>query len=369
MRIIQLITKKQRRGAEIFAAQLSEQLQSIGHEVLLVALYDGEAVLPFFGKTISLDRNPSRRMTDRQGWKILSAIIADFKPDLIQANASDTLKFASFSRLFYKWSAPLIYRNANQMSLFIRGKSALLYNKLIMKQVTGVASVSKASMDDFKSLFSVQLIERLPIGIDPDSIAQNCEVLSNRQISGEYLLFAGSLVKEKNPLGMLDIFNSVFEKHPSLHLIFLGSGPLEASLKEKIKALRMESFVSLIPNQENIFPILSQAKALVMPSKIEGLPGVILEAMYCQVPVVAYGVGGIPEVVINKETGWCVDSGNSEAFKESILEVLNTPLIELEKITAVAKELVLKNYQMEQIAKNFEMFYGSVIANAETTYK
>jgi glycosyltransferase involved in cell wall biosynthesis len=144
---------------------------------------------------------------------------------------------------------------------------------------------------------------------------------------------------------------------------------LEASLKEKIKALRMESFVSLIPNQENIFPILSQAKALVMPSKIEGLPGVILEAMYCQVPVVAYGVGGIPEVVINKETGWCVDSGDSEAFKESLLEVLNTPLNELEKITAVAKELVLKNYQMEQIAKDFEMFYGSVIANAETTYK
>jgi glycosyltransferase involved in cell wall biosynthesis len=361
MRIIQLITKKQRRGAEIFAAQLSEQLQGFGHELLLIALYDGEAVLPFSGKTISLGRNHSRRMVDRQGWKILSTIIADFQPDLIQANASDTLKFASFSKLFYKWSTPLIYRNANQMSLFIRGKAAMLFNKLLMQQVTGVASVSQASMDDFKRLFPVPLIERLPIGIDPESIAQKCEMIRDKQIGGEYLLFTGSLVQEKNPMGMLAIFNSVVEKHPSLQLIFLGSGPLAGSLKEKIKALGMESRVRLIPNQENIFPILSQAKAVVMPSKIEGLPAVILEAMYCKVPVIAYDVGGISEVLTD-QTGWLIPAGDQKAFAEAIDQVLQLTDTDKNQITERAFQLVSTDYTIEKIARQFEGFYSGVIA-------
>jgi len=367
MRIIQLITKKQRRGAEIFAAQLSEQLQGFGHELLLIALYDGEAVLPFSGKTISLGRNQSRRMVDRQGWKILSTIIADFQPDLIQANASDTLKFASFSKLFYKWSTPLIYRNANQMSLFIRGKAALRYNKLLMQQVTGVASVSQASMDDFKRLFSVPLIERLPIGIDPESIDQKCEMSRDKQISGDYLLFTGSLVQEKNPVGMLEIFNSVVEKYPSLQLIFLGSGPLEGSLKEKIKALGMESMVRLIPNQENIFPILSQAKALVMPSKIEGLPGVILEAMYCRVPVVAYDIGGISEVLTDR-TGWLIPAEDQKAFAEAINQVLQLAETEKNQITERAFQVVNDNFTIEKIAGKFEEFYSGVIARINTEH-
>ena len=78
--------------------------------------------------------------------------------------------------------------------------------------------------------------------------------------------------------------------------------------------------------------MLSGAKALVMPSKIEGLPAVILEAMYCRIPVIAYEVGGIGEVLQRKETGWAVPAGDRLAFEAAVLDCLNLPAIELERL-------------------------------------
>ena len=116
--------------------------------------------------------------------------------------------------------------------------------------------------------------------------------------------------------------------------------------------------IKIIPSQKNIFPTLSKAKALVMPSKIEGLPGVILEAMYCKIPAVAYNVGGISEVLINNETGWLVEVGDTKSFELAITEVLNTPSNE---ITSTARGLVLRDFQIDEIGKKFESFYFKVI--------
>ena len=59
----------------------------------MVALYGGDAQFPFDGKVLNLNANPGKRFFDLSGWKSLSNIIKEFKPDVVQANASDTLKF------------------------------------------------------------------------------------------------------------------------------------------------------------------------------------------------------------------------------------------------------------------------------------
>src|SRR5690606_33877678 len=147
---------------------------------------------------------------------------------------------------------------------------------------------------------------------------------STVELPADFILQIGGLVEEKNPLGMLQIFKKVLKIKPDIHLVFLGSGSLKHVLEEEIQVQDLKNLVHLIPNQSNIFPVLSRAKALVMPSKIEGLPGVILEAMYCKVPVVAYGVGGIPEVLSSGRTGWCIQPSDQKVFSEAIVEILNS---------------------------------------------
>jgi len=359
MRIVQLITRPQRRGAEIFAVQLAEGLRNLGHEVWVISILKGEDSLKFSGKMIQLGFEGFYRV-DIKGFKKLAKELDRIQPDIVQANASDTLRYGVGVKYFVKRPFKLIYRNANTISSFIRNKGQFYFNRFLHSKVDGVISVSENSKKDYLKLFRPKSIEVIPIGIDPEEIESKLKQTKN-QLNGEYLIFIGSFVPEKDPIALLNIFKLVLYGSPTLKLVYLGAGPQKVELEKKIKELDLSQSVILIPNLKNIFPILSKAKALVMPSKIEGLPGVILEAMYCKIPVIAYDVGGISEVLKSGETGELIEPEDSKSFEVAILKVLNASFIEIENITSSAKELIIKNYQMDQIVKKFELFHIQLI--------
>lgn len=358
MKIVQLITRPQRRGAEIFAVQLSERLKQLGHEVIVVALYEGPGHLNYSGDFIQLNL-PYRSKLDFKGFQILANTLKERNPDIVQANASHTLRIGVMARRIYGGEYLFVYRNANQLSHFIKGKLQKLWNQWLLRQVDAIASVSHASKQDLQSNFPFSKpIEVIPIGIDSREIKNKtrAEIYSQDQ---PYIIQIGGLVGEKDPLGMLEIFSRLSDQN--IRLVFLGSGPQEESLMTKIKELDLESRVRIISNQANIFPILAKAKALVMPSKIEGLPAVILEAMYLRVPIVAYGVGGIPEVLKNGETGWCVPPNDQNGFISALEEVLSMDTDSKEAIVSNAHDLVISDYTIEKVTLQFEDFYSRLI--------
>ncbi|WP_144603328.1 glycosyltransferase [Algoriphagus algorifonticola] len=361
MKILQLIQKPQRRGAEIFASQLSHHLQQVGHDLLLVSIFEGEGQFDFAGKQIHLQRPISKRLTDYKGWATFSKIITEFQPDIIQANAADTLKFAVFSKFFFRWKQPIIYRNANQMGDFIKNTWHKRFNQFLLNRVEAITSVSQASQDNLLKNFRFPSLKCkvIPIGIVPDEIDEKLKETKIYQFKQPFLLQIGGLVPEKDPLGMLQIFHTLEDK--SINLVFIGSGPLDSNLKQEIQRLSLQDRVQLIPNQTNIFPILSQAIALVMPSKIEGLPAVILEAMYCKIPVVSFGIGGVPEILINGETGWCIPPNDSQSFAQAIREVITMQEEAKQQILDQAYQLVSTHYLLPQISLQFEQFYKSIL--------
>ena len=374
MKILQLIQKPQRRGAEIFAAQLANHLQAIGHQVLLVSIFEGKANLPFSGEYIQLNRPIKRRLYDWSGWGDFAKTIIDFQPDIIQANAADTLKFAVFSKLLFKWNQPIIYRNANQMGDFIKGYWHRRFNQFLLNRVEAIASVSQASQEDLLKTFRFpsQQCKVIPIGIVPEEIEEKRKAAATYQFKQPFLLQIGGLVPEKDPLGMLHIFDALEDK--SINLVFVGSGPLESKLLKEIQRLSLQDRVQLIPNQTNIFPILSQATALVMPSKIEGLPAAILEAMYCKVPVIAYGVGGIPEVLTKDKinstissfplppsSSYCISPGDQQAFISAIHHLLQLSPDQKQLLLTKAQLHITTHYTLPQITNQFQSFYQEVL--------
>jgi glycosyltransferase involved in cell wall biosynthesis len=359
MKIIQLIQRPQRRGAEIFAAQLSEHIRLNGHDVLLISIYQGDAVLPFKGDFVKMDRPNYNRFFDFAGWRGLADIVREFQPDIVQANAADTLKFSVFSKRIFGWRAPVIYRNANQMGDFIRNRFHQIFNQYLLNQVSGIVSVSVASARDLNSTFDTRGKKSIviPIGVDPKEIDRGVKENVRAVLPENFLLQVGGLVSEKDPLGMVDIFSTISKNQPDLQLVFLGSGSLRDKLMGKISVLGLEGRVHVVPSQQNIFPVLLKAEALVMPSKIEGLPGVILEAMYCRVPVIAYGVGGIPEILKNG-TGWCIPPGQTTEFLNAINHVLFLNNSGKNQILSNAYQIVNSSFPIEKIAHQFEKFYS-----------
>lgn len=363
MRIIQLIQKPQLRGAEIFACQLSNHLVERGHKVRVVSIFAGDSSLPFKGEVTRLNRPVSKRLFDYRGWKLFDEIIDDFKPDIIQANAADTLKFAVSSKLLFKWDSKIIFRNANKMGDFIHSQIKWHLNKFYINGVDHVISVSKECEKDFIKTFKYPktLINTIEIGVEEAVIEEVPNDLKNIFQKGPVLVHIGGFVPEKNHEGLLKIFKRVKDDYPEIQLLLLGKGKLETSIKGRVKRLNLNDNVHFLGHRTDVLEILKYSQTFLLPSFIEGLPGVILEAMYCKTPVIAYDVGGISEVVKPEETGWLIKKGDEDDFVHAIREVLNS-LVDTESRINAAEILIHNSFLNSKIAERFEAVYEKVIA-------
>ncbi|TXE02399.1 glycosyltransferase [Algoriphagus aquimarinus] len=358
MKIFQVIQKPQARGAELFACLLAQKLLEMNHEVILISIFEGDYDLPFTGRQIHLQRPIKDRLWDLRAWKSFADLIKKERPDLIQANAADTLKFAVFSKVIKGWKVPIIFRNASLVSRYINSIWVNKFNAFLYSQIDAIASVSEGSEADFKSTFSAyhKLHQIIPIGIEVPQLSEEKE-----KTADPILIHIGGFTFEKNHQELILIFKEISIRYPKATLWLFGEGPLKTKVMQQVTDLGLNEQVLFKGNRVNAFQFVPGNSIFVLPSVIEGLPAVILEAFANNVPVIAYNVGGIGEVVKNKETGWLVEAGDSQAFINAVLDVLNTPSIDLNRLTSNAKKLVIENYQIDQIAKKFIAFYRKFV--------
>ena len=364
MKILQIIQRSQLRGAEIFACQLSEQLIKTGAEVDVLVLFgEQSSVLPFSLPFQYLQANEKSRWLDFDGYKRLSDFIKKGNYDIVQANAGDTLKYATLSKKIFGWKSKLIFRNANKISDFLKSKPKLILNKWLIKELDGVASVSEECKSDFINTFSwnTKTIECLPIGIKNNNVKPYTS-LQEIGISGAgpFLLNVAGFVKEKNHEGLIRIFKKLLDSYPDAKLILIGEGKLQTHIKEIIQQTQITDKVFFLGKRKDVLEIMGCCDLFVLPSLIEGLPGVILEAFSMKLPVVSYNVGGIKEIVINNKTGWLIEKNKEDEFLTGIKNALeNTE----QSITQQAFELATVQYSIENITERFSAFYKKVASH------
>jgi glycosyltransferase involved in cell wall biosynthesis len=308
------------------------------------------------------------RLFDVVGWRRLARLIDQFNPDIVQSNAGDTIKFAALSKVFFRWSAPLVFRNANTVSDFVDSWPKRMFNRFLVGQVQHVVSVSDLCRKDFIDTYAFrpERITTVPIGIEEHGVESGWPSdLAQMVGPGKILVNVSSFVPEKNHIGLLRIFKRILEFHPNLRLILVGDGPLHDEIMRQIRSLGIEGHVIPLGYRDDAIRIIACADALVLPSNIEGLPAVILEAMYCKTPVVAYDVGGISEVVMNGKTGWLVPPGDEEGFLKSTMEILSSNDQKL--IVEEAFTLVNQKYTNKKIAEQFETVYLRLRTQMETS--
>jgi glycosyltransferase involved in cell wall biosynthesis len=359
VKILQLIQKKQLRGAEVFAAQLSTHLVEQGHDVLLVALLDGKDQLPFDKNIIVVHASLGRKMYDFKGWKQLSKIIADFNPDLIQANAGDTLKYAVFSKLFFRWKQPLIFRNASMVSHYARTHFSRLFLKFFFRFTDHIVSVSNITRNDLIDHFNIAVnkINTIPIGIELKTL-QPVTVFDTSKIN---IIHVGGFSFEKNHKGLLSIFKKMVAQHDNYRLWLIGDGKLKSQTEALAEELKLTPYISFLGYVQNPMDYIHGADLLVLPSIIEGLPGVITEAFYCKTLVVAYHVGGISDLIEDKKTGRLIKVGDEQAFVDAVLEIISSSDEEKNRIKAAAYQKVMESFTNKQIALRFATTYESLL--------
>ena len=134
------------------------------------------------------------------------------------------------------------------------------------------------------------------------------------------MISVGRLSPEKGQAGLLQAFARLRPSHPELQLRLVGDGPDRASLETLAKELGLSgavTFVGRLPEEETLAEI-ARANLLVLPSFMEGLPIVLMEAMAAGVPVIASRIAGIPELVEDDETGLLFTPSNWDELASRI---------------------------------------------------
>jgi glycosyltransferase involved in cell wall biosynthesis len=106
---------------------------------------------------------------------------------------------------------------------------------------------------------------------------------------------------------------------------FVGDGPLMADLKAEAQSLMVQNQVEFLGERSDVARILAAASIFVLATKWEGFPLSILEAMRAGLPVVASNVGGVSEAVADGETGFLVERGDTEGFRDRLASLVADP--------------------------------------------
>jgi len=160
----------------------------------------------------------------------------------------------------------------------------------------------------------------------------------------------------------LHAVKKVISASPDARFLIVGDGPRQAKLERMVKDLGISEYVIFTGFVDNIPEIYSFSDAAVLSSWSEGLPQSLLQAMASCVPVIATGVGGVSEVVINEKTGILVDAGDHEALAQGIIMILEDPDLG-SGLAENGKELVFKEYSLKHMIDRIEGLYNKLLNN------
>ena len=211
----------------------------------------------------------------------------------------------------------------------------------------------------------VALIEWLPnLQIKSVVISNAVPVpdLSNWSPVKEYdILFVGRLTKAKGVDILLKAIKILKEKYQKeIKVAIVGKGHLEEELKGLVMKLGIDEEVEFLGVRRDIERLMKSTQVFVLPSRWEGLPLTILEAMSSGAGIIAARVGGIPEVIEHEKEGILISPEDPEALAKAVAELLKDRELRA-RLGINAYKKVKEKYSIEVYTKNILEFYKSLI--------
>lgn len=167
--------------------------------------------------------------------------------------------------------------------------------------------------------------------------------------------------KVKRVGDVIRVFHKVQQFIPS-RLLLIGDGPERSNLEKVCRELQVCEKVTFLGKQEAIEEILSVCDLFILPSETESFGLSALEAMACEVPVIASNVGGLPEVVIHDKTGYLSEVGDIDKMSEYAIDLLKDE----NKLNLFRKNSMLQAHQfdLQNILKKYMEVYETGIEKA-----
>ena len=144
-----------------------------------------------------------------------------------------------------------------------------------------------------------------------------------------------------------------------------GTGPMKESVESAIAASNFPTdYFSLLGDVDEIVPYIATADLVMITSAFDGRPIVALEALACGTPVIASRVGGLPELIEDRVTGWLCNPEEVDSFCEALAEACSNPK-KLAEMSLNARSYAQKNLNVEVMCEKYESLFVKLITSSK----
>jgi glycosyltransferase involved in cell wall biosynthesis len=342
-------------------------LRALGHRTLLVAHAGGEL---HQRAREGLDLVPLAPMTEMDlsaAWK-LSRLMKQLRPDVIHAHDPHGVAMAALALSMSgartpRPLPPLIA--SRRVDFHIKGNALSRWK---YRQVDCFICASDAIRqmllsDGIPADHAVTVHEGIDLGrvaaAPPANLHADLWLPHDAPIVGN----VAALVPHKGQRHLIEAAAIVVTKVPDARFVIAGDGELRPVLERQIKERRLEKHVFLVGFRPDILSVHKAFDVFVMSSVTEGLGTSLLDAMACAKPVVATTAGGMPEVVVEGETGVLVPPRDHEAMADAIVLLLRDRALR-SRMGQAGEARVRERFSSERMVENTLAVYQRVALHA-----
>lgn len=394
-------------GSETYYFGLARLLTELGHEVIYFAMAD-EKNYPckqseYFVSNVDFNGETSKLQKVKAGFRVLysfeakksiSKLIEAEHPDVVHINLVHRHLTLSIVRAIKKYNIPIVFTahdlncicpnhemlsNGKVCELCLYGKYTNCIKNKCVKNSTAKSLLGTVEAMNYKrmkiydeidlyitpSYFYKQMFEKSKITHSEIVYIKNFlptdTVYNSNNPDKGYLLYFGRISEEK---GVITLIKAVEKLDMNIPLYILGTGSIEAVVKEYITAHRLESKVKMFgfKSGDELKKFVAEAKCIVLPSEwYENGPYAIMEAMSQGKPVIVSRYGGLPEIVDDGVTGFICKPFDSDDLKSCIEKVCALTADEYSTMSKNALEKAKREFDPYAYAEKLINHYQRLI--------
>jgi len=350
MKILQVIPYFCFGGAETMCENLTYALTAMGHSVTVVSLYNETTPIArrmeqagvrllYLDKKLGLDLSMIPK---------LAKIMKQERPDAVHTHL-DVIKYAVAAAKLsgIKRCVHTVHNVAHEEA---EGRLQRIVNTIYFKLGWSVpVALSPEVRRTIVSFYGLKE-ETVPMIYNGVDLGKCCPKDHYKLAEPAQLLHIGRFNEQKNHRGLLEAFAHIVKFHPNCCLKLIGDGNLQEEIEQYAQTLKIGEKVFFLGSQNHIYPFLQEADIFLLPSKFEGMPMTIIEAMGTGLPIVASAVGGVPDMLEDTVSGM-LTSCEPEAVAKAALELLKSEALRKTLGTHAKEES--KKFSAEYMAQSY----------------
>ena len=306
------------------------------------------------------------------GWvRLLSRflkLIAEHQIQIIHTHGSQDSWMAALAARLSSWQPVIVRARHKSTHVSDSFRHGLLYRWLPHAVTTASEAVRQRLINhnhlDPSKVYSIPTgvnVDRFQPGLPNKEICQRLGIVAKQLVVGT----VSFLRPEKGLDVLIEAMGLLVKDFPHLYCLIVGIGQERDKLLEQIHQRQLEGIVVLAGFREDIPELLRIMDVFVLPSLEEGMPQSLLQALATERAIVASSVGGIPEVIVNGQTGFLVPPQNPIALAQQIERLLHEPE-QRKEMGQAGRQLIIRDYSVDSMLLKTEQLYSSLWEKRET---